>query len=60
MPPEKLELWQPDPVECIKELLDKSALHDSPTYAPEYMYTDKAGKNCKYDQMWIADWWWDT
>ena len=28
-------------------------------YAPEKAYLDE-GKNHIYDEMWSADWWWDT
>ncbi|KAF8970183.1 hypothetical protein BDZ97DRAFT_1652882, partial [Flammula alnicola] len=29
-------------------------------YAPERHFTDKEGKNQMYDEMWTANWWWDT
>ena len=29
-------------------------------YAPEKAYLDPEGKNRIYDEMWSADWWWDT
>lgn len=27
---------------------------------PEQVYTNKTGQNRIYDEMWTADWWWDT
>jgi hypothetical protein len=27
---------------------------------PERVYADKGGKERIYDEMWTADWWWDT
>lgn len=60
MPPEKLELWRRDPVECVKELMGNPALKDSLEYTPEHHFGDEAGADCIYDEMWTADWWWDT
>ena len=36
------------------------ALRDALQYAPERAYTDREGTNRVYDEMWTADWWWDT
>ncbi|KAF8808413.1 Zn-finger domain-containing protein [Phlegmacium glaucopus] len=41
LPPEKLELWRRDPVECVKELLGNPALKNHMRYAPERVYEDK-------------------
>lgn len=60
MPPEKLELWRRDPVECVKELMGNLMLKDSLNYIPEQHFSDKEGVNCVFDEMWTADWWWDT
>jgi hypothetical protein len=60
MPPEKLELWRRDPVECVSELMGNPMFKDVLKYAPEKAYLDEE-KNCRiYDEMWSADWWWDT
>ena len=57
---EDLELWKRDPVECVKELIGNLAFRDLVSYVPQQAYTDKAGMNCIFDEMWTADWWWDT
>lgn len=60
MPPEKLELWRRDPIECVCELMGNPIFKDVLKYAPEKAYLD-AEKNWRvYDEMWSADWWWDT
>jgi len=51
MPPEKLELWRQDPVECVKELLGNPALKNHMKYAPERVYEDVEGKNQVFDEM---------
>jgi hypothetical protein len=60
MPPEKLELWRRDPIECVRELMGNPMFKDVLKYAPEKAYLDPEGKNRIYDEMWSADWWWDT
>ena len=60
MPPEKLELWRRDPVECVSELLGNPAFKDYLKYAPERVYEDAERNTRVYDEMWTADWWWDT
>jgi hypothetical protein len=61
MPPEKLELWRRDPIECVRELMGNPMFKDVLKYAPEKAYLDPEGKNGRiYDEMWSADWWWDT
>ena len=61
MPPEKLELWRRDPIECVRELMGNPMFKDELKYAPEKAYLDPEGKNGHiYDEMWSADWWWDT
>lgn len=57
---EDLELWKRDPVECIKELMGNPAFKDQMAYVPERVYADSAGSNRIYDEMWTADWWYDT
>jgi hypothetical protein len=60
MPAEKLELWRRDPIECVRELMGNPMFKDMLKYAPEKTYFDPDGKNRIYDEMWSADWWWDT
>jgi hypothetical protein len=60
MPPEKLELWRRNPVDCVKELMSNPAFKAVLRYAPERVYRDKEGKIRVYDEMWTGDWWWDT
>ena len=60
MPPEKLKLWRRDPVECVSKLLGNPALKDYLKYAPERVYEDAERNTRVYDEMWTADWWWDT
>lgn len=57
---EDLELWKRDPVECIKDLIGNPAFRDLMSYVPQQAYTDAEGKNRIFDEMWTADWWWDT
>lgn len=57
---EKVELWQRNPVDCIRELMGNSAFRDSIRYAPERQYADAGGKERIYGNMWTANWWWDV
>ena len=57
---EDLELWRRDPVECVSELMGNPAFKDYISYVPEHVYTDEAGQDRIYDEMWTADWWWKT
>ncbi|KAI0261681.1 hypothetical protein BC834DRAFT_925468 [Gloeopeniophorella convolvens] len=54
------ELWMRDPLECIRELMSNPAFRDVICYAPERAYADEEGKERLYDEMWTADWWWNT
>ncbi|KAI0260375.1 hypothetical protein BC834DRAFT_925906 [Gloeopeniophorella convolvens] len=54
------ELWMRDPLECIRELMSNPAFRDVVCYAPERAYADEEGKEHLYDEMWTADWWWNT
>lgn len=56
---EKVELWQRNPVDCIRELMGNPVFRDSIRYAPERQYADAGGKNRIYGNMWTANWWWD-
>ena len=60
MPPEKLELWRRDPIECVHELMGNPMFKDMIKYAPEKAYFDDGKILRIYDEMWSADWWWDT
>jgi Plavaka transposase len=60
MPPEKLELWRRDPVECLKELMGNPIFKDSMEYAPQKHFMDEEGNNRVFDEMWTGDWWWNT
>ncbi|KAI6155504.1 hypothetical protein BKA82DRAFT_3967408 [Pisolithus tinctorius] len=57
---EQVELWRRDPVECVMELIGNPAFRDAMAYSPERAYTDSKGTNHIYDEMWTANWWWDT
>ena len=51
---EDLELWRQDPVECVNELIGNPSFKDYISYVPEYVYTDDAGQDRIYDEMWMA------
>ncbi|KAF8870929.1 hypothetical protein BD779DRAFT_1614010 [Infundibulicybe gibba] len=57
---EDLELWWRNPVECIRELIGNPVFKDTMRYAPEKLYTDEEGKINTVNEMWTADWWWET
>ncbi|KAI0821807.1 hypothetical protein BC628DRAFT_1278229, partial [Trametes gibbosa] len=57
---EKVELWQRNPVDCIRELMGNSAFRDLIGYAPERQYADAGGKERIFSNMWTANWWWDV
>ena len=57
---EDLELWKCGPVECIKELIGNLAFQNLVSYVPQQAYADKAGLNRIFNEMWTADWCWDT
>ena len=57
---EDLELWKCDPVECIKDLIGNPAFRDLMSYVLQRVYTNAEGENRIFDEMWTADWWWDT
>ena len=59
-PPERLELWRRDPVECMKELMGNPIFKESLEYAPQKHFTDEEGNNRVFDEMWTGDWWWNT
>ncbi|KAH9856106.1 hypothetical protein C2E23DRAFT_722345, partial [Lenzites betulinus] len=57
---ERIELWLRDAADCVRELMGNSLLRDSLAYAPERQYADAQGRNRLYENMWTADWWWET
>ena len=59
MPPEQLELWLRDPIECLRELMGNPMFKDVLKYAPEKAYLDEDGNLHVYDEMWLPDWWWE-
>jgi hypothetical protein len=57
---EEVEMWMRNPVECVQELMGNLAFRDNISYVPECVYQDSAGSKRVYDEMWTADWWWNT
>ena len=57
---EDLELWFRDPVEYVRELLSNPAFIDYISFTPEHVYSNSEGKERIFDEMWTADWWWET
>ncbi|KAI0262751.1 hypothetical protein BC834DRAFT_925131 [Gloeopeniophorella convolvens] len=57
---EDVELWMRDPLLCIQELLGNPAFRENMAYAPERVYTNEAGAERVFDELWTADWWWKT
>jgi len=57
---EELELWRRDPVDCVAQLLGDPAFKDVMSYVPERVFQDKAASVRVFDEMWTADWWWNT
>ncbi|KAF8506129.1 hypothetical protein JB92DRAFT_2737015 [Gautieria morchelliformis] len=56
---EELELFYRDPVECVCELMGNPAFRDSLHYVPERVFEDKKRTERIYNEMWMANWWWD-
>ena len=57
---EKVELWQRDPVECIRELFANPAFKDKIHYKPQKVYTNESRTERVYGEMWEGQWWWKT
>lgn len=55
---EEVELWQRDPIECLRELMGNPAWKDDMAYEPEMVFTDEEGNNRIYDEACTGDWWW--
>ncbi len=56
---ERLELWQRNPVDCIKELISNPAFAEYMRYAPEHHFEDPNSKKPLYSEIWSANWWHD-
>ena len=57
---EQLKLFYWDPVECIRELLGNPAFCNVLHYAPEQIFEDGLCTEHIYNEMWSANWWWET
>ena len=57
---EEVELWRRDAMEVVRELLGNPDFDGSLMYAPERVFADEEGKEQIFDEMWTADWWWET
>ncbi|KAL0581893.1 hypothetical protein V5O48_000122 [Marasmius crinis-equi] len=55
---EDVELWYRDPIECIRELMGNPMFREATRYVPEKLFTDAAGTNEVFNEMWTAEWWW--
>ena len=56
----QLELCHCDPIDCVKELIGNPAFKDFISYVVERVYMDDEGNIRVFDEMWTANWWWDT
>ncbi|EIW82966.1 hypothetical protein CONPUDRAFT_53096, partial [Coniophora puteana RWD-64-598 SS2] len=57
---ENLELWVRNPVNAVEELLGNPHFLEHLAYAPERIYSDGERLLRQIDEMWTADWWWET
>ncbi|KAF8868026.1 hypothetical protein BD779DRAFT_1615592 [Infundibulicybe gibba] len=57
---EEMELWFCNPIDCMKELIGNPTFKYHISYTPEHVFTSNNGDNQVLDEMWMADWWWDT
>jgi hypothetical protein len=57
---EHVEVWRRDPVECVKEIMGNPAFKNYMSYIAEHAYLDDGGNVRIFDEMWTADWWWNT
>ncbi|KAG6810014.1 hypothetical protein H0H92_013700 [Tricholoma furcatifolium] len=56
---ENLELWFRDPVEVVRELIGNPAFKEMMAYVPEQVFQDEACRERVFDEMWMANWWWN-
>ncbi|KAJ3551795.1 hypothetical protein NP233_g13011 [Leucocoprinus birnbaumii] len=59
---EELEFWYCNPVDCVCQLLGNPTIKEHIAYSPEKVYTTAHGHGSDrvIDEMWTADWWWQT
>ncbi|KAH9942200.1 uncharacterized protein BXZ73DRAFT_87866 [Epithele typhae] len=57
---ENVELWRRDPVEIVRELLGNPVFDGVVRFAPERLVASKDGSEIVIEEMWTADWWWET
>ncbi|KAF8499406.1 hypothetical protein JB92DRAFT_3099295 [Gautieria morchelliformis] len=57
---EELDIWCRDPVECVRELLGNPDFRDAMKYVPERLFSDESEEEEIINEMWTAQWWWDT
>ncbi|KAF9470583.1 hypothetical protein BDN70DRAFT_909500 [Pholiota conissans] len=56
---EDVELWHRNPVECVKELMENPAFSGKQCYEPCQLFKNNDYTNCKYNEIWTSDRWWD-
>ncbi|KAF8512349.1 hypothetical protein JB92DRAFT_2723501, partial [Gautieria morchelliformis] len=57
---EELDIWYHDPVECVHELIGNPDFCDAMKYVPEHLFSDESEEEKIINEMWTAQWWWDT
>ncbi|QRW01433.1 hypothetical protein RhiLY_00430 [Ceratobasidium sp. AG-Ba] len=57
---ETVEFWKRDSLEAIKQLLLDRTLGRQMTWRPVWHWTCRRKKNRRRDEVWTADWMWDT
>jgi hypothetical protein len=55
-----VELWRQNPIDCIRELIGNPAFKDVMAFVPEKVFSNADGSNRVFDEMWMADWWWEV
>ncbi|KAH9923117.1 uncharacterized protein BXZ73DRAFT_91463 [Epithele typhae] len=60
MKTENVELWRRNPVEIVRELLGNPVFDGVVRFAPERLVASKDGSEIVIEEMWTADWWWET
>jgi len=57
---EEVELWMRNPLDCIRELLANPNFADAISYEPQKVFDDEAGRERRFNEMWMGDWWWEV
>ena len=57
---EELDIWCRNPVECVQELIGNPDFHKSLHYAPERHFVSEDKQEQIINEMWTAEWWWNT